>query len=84
MPEPTPDHVLPWFPYRTAQKKWAEENGIPRIDFSEVFSQYKGPKKSLFIDNMHPSVQGTKVEATAVANYIMQNPEVLQLSKGRR
>ena len=42
-PEPTPDHVLPWFPYRTAQK-WAEENGIPRIDFSEVFHNIKVPK----------------------------------------
>ena len=84
MPEPTPDHVLPWFPYRVAQKEWANKNTVPRVDFSEVFAQYKGPKKSLFIDNMHPSVQGTKLMANAVANYIMQNPGVLQISKGRR
>ena len=84
MPEPTPEHVLPWFPYRTAQKEWAEKNKVPRVDFSQIFAQYKGPKQSLFIDNMHPSVQGTRLMATAVANYIMQHPEILQISKQRR
>jgi lysophospholipase L1-like esterase len=84
MPKPSAEHVLPWFPYRSAQKEWAENNNVPRVDFSKIFSEYSGPKESLFIDNMHPSVQGTRLMANAVANYIMQHPEILQISKQRR
>ena len=39
--EPTPDHVLPWFPYRTAQKKC--QKCIPRR-FLKYFRQHKIPK----------------------------------------
>lgn len=84
MPKPSPDHVLPWFPYREAQETWAEDNQIPRVDFSKIFAQYQGPKESLFIDNMHPSVQGTRLMANSVANYIMQHPSLLQISKQQR
>ena len=77
MPKPTPDHILPWFPYREAQKKWAKEKNIPQVSFPEVFAAYPHSKAQLFIDNMHPSRQGTLLMAQAVANHIQKNPQLL-------
>ncbi|MEC7987868.1 MAG: SGNH/GDSL hydrolase family protein [Myxococcota bacterium] len=77
MPKPSPDHVLPWFPYRDAQKEWAAKNNIPQVRFQEVFAEYPRAKAQLFIDNMHPSRQGTQIMAQAVANYIQKHPTIL-------
>ena len=81
MPKPTEDHVLPWFPYRDAQKKWAKEHEIPIISFPQVFASYKGEPARLFIDNMHPSRTGTLIMAQAVADFLEKNPSYLTNSQ---
>ena len=81
MPKPSPEHVLPWFPYREAQKSWAQKNQVTRIDFAKIFAQYQGPAASLFIDNMHPSAQGTRLMAKSVASLIQSNPSLLSSSQ---
>ena len=77
MPKPTPEHVLPWFPYRDAQKKWAKENGVDIVSFPEVFASYNKDPAALFIDNMHPSRIGTQLMAQALAEHIMAQPNLL-------
>ena len=77
MPKPTKEHVLPWFPYRDAQKKWAKEHNMEIISFPEVFANYNGNHASLFIDNMHPSRTGTALMAEAVAQFLEKNPSYL-------
>lgn len=79
MPKPTKDHILPWFPYREAQKKWAKEQNVPIISFPEVFSSYTGEPARLFIDNMHPSRTGTLLMAQSVAKFLEQNPSYLSV-----
>lgn len=79
MPPPTAEQVLPWYPYRDAQKQWAEERGIGRVYFPEVFAQSEGQKQALFVDNMHPSPRGTVLMAGAVAEHIAAHPELLGL-----
>jgi lysophospholipase L1-like esterase len=81
MPEPTKEHVLPWFPYRKAQKDWAKQREIEIISFPEVFASYKGDPKSLFVDNMHPSRTGTLLMAQEVAQFLEKNPQWLFSSK---
>ena len=84
MPEPSPEHVLPWQPYREAQAEWAERNGVAVVSFPEAFSRYKGDKRSLFVDNMHPSPEGTKLMAREVAQHIMENPGLIGAQPNRR
>lgn len=79
MPKPSKDHVLPWQPYRDAQKDWAKKENIDIISFPEVFSQYNGHKAKLFVDNMHPSKYGTALMAEAVSKHIIANPDLLGL-----
>ena len=79
MPPPTEEQVLPWFPYRDAQEKWSEEQGVGRIYFPEVFAQSDVQKQTLFVDNMHPSAVGTALMARAVAEHIAENPQLLGL-----
>ena len=81
MPPPTEGQILPWFPYREAQQVWAEERGIGRVNFAEVFAASDVPKAALFVDNMHPSPKGTMLMARAVAAHIVDNPELLGLSE---
>ena len=80
MPQPTEEQVLPWFPYRDAQAEWAEERGIGRVYFPEVFAQSDVKKQTLFVDNMHPSATGTAIMARAVAEHIAAHPELLGLT----
>ena len=80
MPKPSEDHVLPWQPYREAQKKWASERNIEIISFPNVFAEYNGKKAKLFIDNMHPSKHGTALMAKTVAEHLKQNPHLLNLN----
>ena len=80
MPKPSADHVLPWQPYRTAQKQWADKHNIKVISFPDVFATYNGDKRGLFVDNMHPSRQGHIIMAQAVAEQLIRNPEMLRLS----
>ena len=77
MPKPTPDHVLPWFPYREAQKKWAAQKSVPIVSFPDVFASYKKNPEELFIDNMHPSRIGTQLMAKALAEHIVSHPKLL-------
>ena len=79
MPPPTPEQVLPWFPYREAQGEWALERGIGRVYFPDVFAESAGQKQTLFVDNMHPSPKGTAIMARAVATHIAENPGLLGL-----
>ncbi|MFT5682131.1 MAG: lysophospholipase L1-like esterase [Myxococcota bacterium] len=83
MPPPTAEQVLPWFPYRDAQKAWAEERGIGRVYFPDVFAEFSGQKQSLFVDNMHPSPRGTAIMATAVAEHLAAHPELLGLDAAK-
>lgn len=79
MPEPSADHVLPWFPYRDAQKQWAAKKNIPIISFAKTFQQYKQDPNRLFVDNMHPSKDGNLLMAKEVADYLQRNPSLLGL-----
>lgn len=81
MPRPGPDQVLPWFPYRDAQAAWAAEQGVVRVDLPTEFAGYSGDPNGLFIDTMHPSVQGAQVMAWAVASAVRENPQLLGLTK---
>lgn len=81
MPEPGPEHVLPWFPYRDAQKEWASKNKIDIVSFPEVFASYKKNPAELFIDNMHPSRIGTQLMAQALADFIEKHPTLLSKRK---
>ena len=78
MPPPDKDHVLPWFPYREAQAKWASEHNIDIISFPEIFAAYPDPPAKLFVDHMHPSKYGTYLMAQAVSKHIIAHPELLQ------
>jgi len=80
MPPPGPEHVLPWYPYRDAQKEWIKGRNIPLVSFSDVFRQYKGNHAQLFVDNMHPSPYGTALMARAVADVIIKDPSLLGLT----
>lgn len=79
MPRPAKDHVLPWQPYRKAQKVWAEKENIDIVSFPEAFALYEGHKAKLFVDNMHPSKHGTALMADTVATHIIANPALLGL-----
>ena len=84
MPKPTPDHILPWFPYRAAQKEWVQGKNIPIVSFSEAFKQYKGHPAQLFVDNMHPSAYGTSLMAKTVTEVILKDPALIGLNQRRR
>jgi lysophospholipase L1-like esterase len=76
MPRPTPDQVLPWQPYRAAQREWAEDKGVALIPFYEVFAN--APKEPrLFIDVMHPGKDGARLMARTVAEWVGSHPEVV-------
>ena len=80
MPPPSDGHVLPWEPYRSAQKAWAKERNIEIISFPEAFASYNGDKATLFVDNMHPSKHGTSLMAKTVAEHLKNNPQLLGLT----
>ncbi|MEC8381545.1 MAG: GDSL-type esterase/lipase family protein [Myxococcota bacterium] len=84
MPPPDDDHVLPWEPYRRAQKEWASNNNIDVISFPEVFAASPVRKNELFLDNMHPSQKGAIVMAKAVAKHLHEHPERLGLTNANR
>jgi len=77
MPKPSSEHVLPWFPYRTAQQKWAQQHNVEILSFADVFAAYKGNPAELFIDNMHPSRTGTLLMAKSVAEFLEAHPQLL-------
>jgi len=77
MPKPVEGQVLPWHPYRDAQRAWAEDNEVGLVPFYEVFPSSGNRGDQLFIDVMHPSQTGAKVMARAVAEHIEQHPELL-------
>ena len=84
MPKPSADHVLPWQPYRTAQKQWADKHNIKVISFPDVFAHTMVTKEGFSWDNMHPSRQGHIIMAQAVAEQLIRNPEMLRLSPSQR
>lgn len=84
MPPPDADHVLPWAPYREAQKRWADENQVDRISFPEIFANAPTAKNELFLDNMHPSQKGAVIMAKAVADHLQKHPERLGLTSSHR
>ena len=45
MPPPDDDHVLPWEPYREAQKEWASQNNIDVINLPRDFAASPVRKK---------------------------------------
>ena len=77
MPVPEEGQVLPWYPYREAQREWAEDNDVGLVPFYEVFPNANTRADQLFIDVMHPSQTGAKVMARAVADHIQQRPELI-------
>ena len=79
MDKPTAEQVLPWHPYRQAQAQWVSQHGLLQVDLPGAFlaSGLSGPE--LFIDHMHPSVVGAWVMASAVAESIVANPQLLGL-----
>jgi lysophospholipase L1-like esterase len=78
MPKPVEGQVLPWHPYREAQREWAEDRGVGLVPFYEVFPASGVRGDQLFIDVMHPSRTGAKIMAEAVGSYVEQHPELLQ------
>lgn len=78
MPPPDENHVLPWQPYREAQKEWGQEHNVDIVSFPEAFAQYTGNPAGLFVDHMHPSPTGTKIMAKAIATHIKAHPELLK------
>ena len=84
MPPPDDDHVLPWEPYREAQKEWATNHNVDVISFPEIFAASPVRKNELFLDNMHPSQKGAIVMAKAVAAHLQDHPERLGLTNANR
>lgn len=83
MPKPDKDHVLPWQPYRSAQKQWAIEHNIDVVSFADAFANAAKTMKypgQLFVDHMHPSPTGTALMAKTVLEHIKQHPELLNIS----
>lgn len=80
MPEPDETHILPWEPYRDAQKEWALSMGVGLINFPDVFANTTGNKNELFLDHMHPSRNGALIMAKSVADHIHAHPETIGLS----
>ena len=78
MPPPDDEHVLPWQPYREAQKNWAVEHNVDIVSFPDVFAQYTGKPAGLFVDHMHPSPIGTQLMAKAIAAHLKTHPELLE------
>ena len=81
MPRPTEGQVLPWTPYREAQRDWAEEHGVEQVSMAEAFRTAPGDKARLFTDNMHPSVTGAAVMAQAIVARLREQPGLLGLSE---
>lgn len=79
MPRPTEGQVLPWYPYREAQREWAARRGVGLVPFYEVFAQSRANPSQFFIDVMHPSQYGAALMARAVADYVEQHPELVGL-----
>jgi lysophospholipase L1-like esterase len=79
MAQPTDDQVLPWYPYRDAQVRWAAENDVALVSMPEAFAAATGDKARLFIDNMHPSVTGAAVMAQAIVQRLREEPALLGL-----
>lgn len=78
MPKPTEGQVLPWYPYREALRGWADAQGIGHVDLPTVFAGAAEPNR-LFMDQMHPTVEGGRVMAEAIADHVRQNPGLLGL-----
>lgn len=56
---------------------------MPRVDLPSAFAAAASPDPArLFIDHMHPSVQGAAVMADAVTALLRQQPELLGLGPG--
>lgn len=79
MPQPVEGQVLPWYPYREAQREWAEDRGVGLVPFYEVFPNSGGNPSQFFIDVMHPSQYGARLMAVAVADYVERHPELVGL-----
>lgn len=79
MDPPVEGEVLPWHPYRTAQAAWAEDRGVARVYLPDAFAAAGIDKRRLFIDHMHPSVDGAAVMARAVAEAVVADPGLLGL-----
>ena len=80
MPEPTPDQVLPWHPYREAQAEWATANAVPQVYLPDIFAAAAEPRAELFTDNMHPSVVGAQIMAWAITDLLREQPALIGLS----
>lgn len=56
--------VFVWTPYREAQVRWAERNGVVVVDLPQAFD---GGSQDLFLDFVHPSPHGGKRMVEAMA-----------------
>lgn len=56
-----------WLPYRAALRAAAEAFGAPLIDGPATFAASGRPAEALFLDEMHPSVEGHGILGAAVA-----------------
>ena len=78
MPPPDENHVLPWQPYREAQKNGQLNNNVDIVSFPDAFAAHTGNFAELFVDHMHPSPIGTQVMARAIAAHLKSHPELLE------
>lgn len=76
---PGPGTALPWFAYRQALDAWAAARGILHVPMYDAFSRYRGDEAALFSDQMHPTVLGAAVMASALVEALRGGPDLLGL-----
>lgn len=62
-----------WTPYRKVMEETARRYGAPLINVPELFRRSGLSKHELFLDEMHPTVQGHKIMGEALAELLMSH-----------
>ena len=65
-----PESTFFWSPYRDAMRKVAMHKGVPLIEMPSVAAKLRGKAGDLFLDDLHPSVQGHALIAKTIANWL--------------
>lgn len=62
-----------WTPYRNVMEETARRYGAPLINVPELFRRSGLSKSDLFLDEMHPTVQGHQIMGNALAELLLSH-----------
>lgn len=77
---PGPGEVLPWTPYRAAMREIAADRDLPLVSMPEALAAAPEPHERLFLDPVHPSADGARIMAEALAAFFVARPDLLGLA----